>query len=139
MILYGTLVATIMFNENNPYMYRTQDPSYFNELISNLNIKIDDNIEKIIKSIYLVSKYSTEPKFHNGLQIPIYSHSTSPLRRFPDLYNDFLLHNFYFKDICFDFNYEEFTELVNYCNQRNSELALMRSEYNRALKLQKKN
>ena len=139
MILYNTLIATAMFNNNNPFIYRTQDSSYFNELISSLNIKIDDNIDKIIKSIYLVSKYSVEPKFHNGLHIPIYSHSTCPLRRFPDLYNGFLLHNFYFKDICFDFNNDDFIELVNYCNQRNSELSLMRSEYNRALKLQKKN
>lgn len=139
MNLYGYLTANIMKDNNSPYIYRTQDSSYFDSLIAKLNIKIDYDIKEVIDSIYLVSKYSQTPEYHYGLKLPMYSHSTCPLRRFPDLYNEFLIHNFYFKDKLFDFNKEEFIELINYSNQRNSELSLMRSEYNRALKLVKRN
>ena len=139
MILYNSLIATLMSNENVPYIYRTQDESYFDELISELDINADNKLQKIIDSVYLVSKYSDSPSFHNGLKVPIYSHSSCPLRRFPDLYNEYLIHNYYFKDISFDFNEDKLKKLVEYFNQRNQELSLMRSEYNRALKLQKRN
>lgn len=139
MILYNYLIAIIMFNNGSPYIYRTQDNSYLDELIKKLNIEIDYEIKKIINSVYLVSKYSDIPKFHNGLKLPIYSQSTCPERRFPDLYNEFLIHHFLFKDKFFNYNEETFKRIIDYCNQRSSDLSLMRSEYNRALKLLKRN
>lgn len=138
MVLYNNIVATIACNNNFPYVYRTQGKSYLDNLINKLGIQTDDSLDKVIKSIYLVSKYSYIPLYHNGLNLAIYSHSTDPLRRYPDLYNEYLLHKFYFNDIDFNFDYDEYLELINYFNQRSTEISLMRSEYNRAVKLLKK-
>ena len=137
MVLYNRLIATIMCNESLPYVYRIQDPSYIQSLIKKMNIEVDDSTQKTIDEIYMDSKYSTQPRYHNGLHIPIYSHSTDSLRRYPDMYNLYLLHTFYFKDMKMEFDYEEFENLVSYFNQRNVELSLMESEYERALKLQR--
>ncbi len=139
MVLYGQLIATITCDNALPYVYRIQDPSYIKCLIKKMGISIDDSTQKIIDDIYMDSKYSTVPRYHNGLHLPIYSHSTDTLRRYPDMYNLYLLHAFYFKDLDMDFNNDEFKNLVNYFNQRNVELSLMKSEYERALKLVKKN
>lgn len=137
MVLYNRLIATIMCEECNPYVYRIQDPSYITSLVKKMNIEIDDSTRKTIEDIYMDSKYSTYPRYHNGLHVPIYSHSTDSLRRYPDLYNLYLLHAFHFKNINFNFNQERFEDLVSYFNQRNVELSLMESEYERALKLRK--
>ena len=138
MVLYNNLIATIACNNSIPYVYRTQHKSYLDSLIKKMDIEIDESMEKVLKSIYLTSKYSHIPLYHNGLNIKIYSHSTDPLRRYPDLYNQLLLHSFYFNDIDFNFNYEEYVNLINYFNERSTEIALMKSEYNRAMKLLKK-
>lgn len=138
MVLYNNLIATIACNNSIPYVYRTQHKSYLDSLVKKMDIEIDESMEKVLKSIYLTSKYSHIPLYHNGLNIRIYSHSTDPLRRYPDLYNQLLLHNFYFNDIDFNFNYEEYVNLINYFNERGTEIALMKSEYNRAMKLLKK-
>jgi len=138
MVLYNYLIASLAKNDNIPYVYRFQNKSYLLELINNLNIEMDEITKKEIENIYFKSKYSNMPLEHKALNISPYSHSTDPLRRYPDTYNQFLLHLFYFKDINFDFNYDEYLEMINYFNDRNSELALMKSEYIRALKLIKK-
>ena len=83
------------------------------------------------------SKYCTYPRYHNGLQVPIYTHSSDTLRRYPDMYNLYLLHTFYFKNMNMNFDQQEFENLVSYFNQRNVELDLMESEYERALKLRR--
>ncbi len=137
MVLYNKLIATLMCNESVPYVYRIQDPSYIQNLVRKMKIDVDESTQKVIDRIYMDSKYSTTPRFHNGLHIPIYSHSTDPLRRYPDLYNLFLMHGFYFSDMDVPFTQEFFEELVLYFNQRNMELSLMESEYERALKLQR--
>ena len=137
MVLYNISVATNICNKSLPYVYRVQDPSYIKNLVKKMHIEVDDSTQRIINSIYLNSKYSTQPRFHNGLHIPIYSHSTDPLRRYPDLYNLYLLHTFYFNDMYMDFDNEEFEKWVDYFNQRNVELSLMKGEYERALKLKK--
>ncbi len=139
MVLYGKLIATITSELALPYVYRIQDPSYIQSLIIKMGINIDDSTQKIIDDIYMDSKYSTTPRYHNGLHLPIYSHSTDTLRRYPDMYNLYLLHTFYFKDMTMNFNSDEFENLVSYFNQRNVELSLMKYEYERALKLTKKN
>ena len=101
------------------------------------NIKLDEEARKIINNIYLKGTYSAYPLFHNGLKLTFYSHSSSPLRRYPDLYNQFLLHYYIFKDIKFDFDSNEHLYLIDYFNQRSNELSLMCSEYSRALTLKK--
>ena len=137
MVLFNRLIATLMCNESLPYVYRIQDPSYIQNLIKKMKIELDESTQKIIDSIYMDSKYSTLPRYHNGLHVPIYSHTTDPLRRYPDMYNLFLIHSFYFKDLDLDFNQEYFEYLVDYFNSRNVELSLMQGEYERALKLKR--
>ncbi len=137
MVLYGVLIATIMCDKSLPYTYRINDPSYIKNLIKSMKIELDESTKKIIDNIYMDSKYSIYPRYHNGLHVPIYSHSTDSLRRYPDLYNLYLLHSFYFNDLKMNFKQDEFEELVSYFNQRNIELSLMKSEYQRALVLKK--
>ena len=137
MVLYNRLIGTIACEENMPYVYRIQDPSYIQSLIDKMEIKLDDSTQKIIDSIYMDSKYCTYPRYHNGLQVPIYTHSSDTLRRYPDMYNLYLLHTFYFKNMNMNFDQQEFENLVSYFNQRNVELDLMESEYERALKLRR--
>ena len=80
------------------------------------------------------SFYSSKPIKHSGLDKPIYSSSCDPLRKYPDLYNQYLIHRFYFKDIDFDFDPETMERYIKYFNQRDSDIELMESEYNRARK-----
>ena len=135
MILYGYLLANIASSHNFPYVYRIQNKSYLNELAKNLNIDVDSSTQAMINSIYLPSKYSKVPEYHNGLGFNMYSHSTDALRRYPDMYNQYLLHKFYFKDKDFNFNDEDFDYLIEYFNQRNMELNLMKYEYIKSRKL----
>lgn len=138
MVLYNHLMAVNACENNIPYIYRTKSISYINDLINKLNIELDDSTSKLIKNIYLPSRYSHIPLYHNGLHIQTYSHSASPIRRYPDLYNQYLYHMFYFKDKEEYFDYDEFINLIDYCNKRNTELSLLKGEYERALKLEKK-
>ena len=138
MILYNHILSEIMCNNCFPYIYRTQDTSYLNSLANSLGIQVDDSTKKVLDNIYLSSRYSNIPLHHSGLNLKMYSHSSNPIRRYPDLYNQYLLHHFYFADKQFDFDYDEYLLYIQYFNQRNTELSLMRSEYSRALKLQKK-
>ena len=138
MILYGHLLAKLMCENSSPFVYRTQNSSYIDSLVKKLNIKLDESTQKIIDNIYLPSRYSNIPLFHNGLNLDMYCHATDPSRRYSDLYNQYLVHKFYFNDKDFDFDYDEFLNYIEYFNQRNVELSLMRAEYSRALKIQKK-
>ena len=135
MVLYNNLIATIACEQAIPFVYRTQNNAYLENLVNKMNITIDDEANKVIKNIYLKSRYSNIPLFHNGLNLKMYSHSTSALRRYPDLYNQFLLHQFYFNDLDFNFDSKNHEELINYFNQRSTEIDLMKSEYIRSLKI----
>ena len=138
MVLYNSLIATIACDNNIPYIYRTQNNSYILNLANKLDIELDESTKNIINNIYLPSKYSSIPLYHHGLNISTYSHSADPLRRYADLYNQYLLHLFYFKDKEFDFDYDEYLRLIEYANKRSMELSLFKGEYSRALKLEKK-
>ena len=137
MVLYNHLIARFMCEHNYPYIYRVQSNSYLEDMIKKMDIKLDENSERIVKSIYLKSYYSTYPMYHDGLKLDMYSQSSSPLRRYPDMYNQFLVHYFHFNDNQMIFDYDEYQNLVKYFNQRNVEVGLMRSEYSRAKKLVK--
>lgn len=137
MVLYNRLLAVKANDEKMPYLYRIQYKEYISSLMKELSIEINGYTKSIINGLYLDSKYSLEPKEHAGLDYPIYSHSSDPLRRYTDTYNQYLYHEFCFKDIK-PFYDEEYTrELINYCNQRNRELSLMKAEYKRALEIKK--
>ena len=138
MILFNNLIAKFMSEHGYPFIYRIQDASYIKDLVKQMDIEVDETTEKIIDGIYLDSKYSSEPRFHNGLHIPVYSHTSNPGRKYPDLNNIYLIHAFHFKDLRYDFDPENHENWIAYYNQRNVEYGLMKSEYERALKLQRR-
>lgn len=136
--LYNLLTARTAKEEGIPFIYRIQDEEYITKTVEDMGMYIDDYTKKILANIYLESKYSATPSLHAGLGYTEYAHASDPLRRYPDFYDQYLFHQFYFKDMPCDFVQEEFEELVQYCNQRSIELSLMRGEFNREARLTKK-
>ena len=134
MVLYNHLMGKFACDNNIPYNYRTQSNTYLNDLTEKLKIQLDKEALKIINDIYLRSKYSMYPIYHNGLKLKEYTHSSCPLRRYPDLDNQYLLHKFYFNDIDYNYSQEYHEQQIEYYNQRSIELTLMKSEYSRAPK-----
>ena len=139
MVLYNTLIGQFALDRNIPYVYRYQDPEYMSALLKQNGIGENEQIRNVINSIYLDSKFSTCPRYHEGIKSDIYTQSTDPLRKYPDLYNQQLLHKFYFGDLDFPFDYDDFRNDVDYFNQRNADLGLMRAEYVRGMRLTKNN
>ena len=135
MVIYNMFMGQICNQNNVPYVYRYQDPEYITNLIKKKGISLNDQIRNVINSTYLDSKFSIVPRYHAGIKTDIYTQSTDPLRKYPDLYNQQLFHKFYFGDIDFDFNYDDFIANVEYFNERNRDLQLMRAEYNRGMRL----
>lgn len=138
MVLYNSVLGKIAKENDFPYIYRYQDKEYITDLMNNLGIEINDDIKKIIDSTYLDSKYSPVPRWHDGMGIDYYTQSVAPLRKYPDLYDQYLLHIFYFNDLDYHFDENRFENLVEYFNQRSQELVLMRSEYSREMRLERK-
>lgn len=139
MVLYNTLIGQFALDRNIPYVYRYQDPEYMSALLKQNGIGENEQIRNVINSIYLDSKFSTSPRYHEGIKSDIYTQSTDPLRKYPDLYNQQLLHKFYFGDLDFPFDYDDFRNDVDYFNQRNADLGLMKAEYVRGMRLTKNN
>lgn len=135
MVIYNMFMGQICNQNNIPYVYRYQDPEYITNLIKKKGISLNEQIRNVINSTYLDSKFSIVPRYHAGIKTDIYTQSTDPLRKYPDLYNQQLFHKFYFEDIDFDFDYDEFIANVDYFNERNRDLQLMRAEYNRGMRL----
>lgn len=135
MVIYNMFMGQICNQNNIPYVYRYQDPEYITNLIKKKGFSLNDQIRNVINSTYLDSKFSIVPRYHVGIKTDIYTQSTDPLRKYPDLYNQQLFHKFYFGDIDFDFDYDEFIANVDYFNERNRDLQLMRAEYNRGMRL----
>ena len=135
-ILYNLLIATDANNLGIPYIYRVQDNSYLPELIDDMNIDLDSHSKNIINDVFLEGYYCTEPRFHSGVQEDIYSQSSSPIRRYPDIYTQYLLHKYKFKDCSFDDS--RFEDLVNYLNEKEFETRLFEEEYNRSAQILRK-
>lgn len=136
--LYNLLTARTAKEEGIPFIYRVQDEEYISKMIEEMGMYVDDYTKKILANIYLESKYSATPSLHAGLGYTEYAHTSDPLRRYTDFYDQYLFHQFYFKDMPCDFKQEEFEKLIQYCNQRSIELSLMRGEFNRVARLTKK-
>ena len=134
MTLYNTLIAELASKEGIPYVYRIHENLYIKKLIKELGIETSESAQRLINSLYLPSKFSTVPKYHHGLNIPIYSHSSSPIISYPDLYNEYLFHAFYFKDSEMNFDPRMHEKLVDYFNQRSAEMTLLKGDYIRAKK-----
>ncbi len=139
MVLYNTLLGQFTLDRNIPYVYRYQDPEYISTFLKQNGISENEQIKNVINSIFLDSKFSPTPRYHEGIKTDVYTQSTDPLRKYPDLYNQQLLHMFYFGDLNYPFDYDDFRNDIEYFNQRNADLALMRAEYVRGMRLTKNN
>lgn len=135
MVLYNSLIGQFTNENNIPYVYRYQDEEYITSLMRKKGIGENEQIRSVIDATYLDSKFSIVPRYHAGIKTDIYTQSTDPLRKYPDLYNQQLLHKFYFGDIDFAFDYDQFRADVDYFNQRNRDLTMMKAEYNRGMRL----
>ncbi len=135
-ILYNMLLAMNSKTNNIPFVYRTQDKSYFPELFDEHKIELDSESERIINSIFLEGYYSITPRFHYGLLIDEYCQASSPLRKYGDTFDQYLLHKYHFKDI--NFNDDNLDEIIRYFNMREFDTRLFEEEYNRSAMLLKK-
>jgi len=117
MIATNVVVATYMFKEKYPAMYRIHEPPDISKLKSyaefsnrrglDFNVELKKNITPKMLSLYLGSikgrkdeqilhymllrslkraKYDPKCKGHFGLALGAYTHFTSPIRRYPDLF-----------------------------------------------------
>ena len=96
LMLYSNMkLAEYAKEKDLPFIYRChqikeKDIREINELKDHIllgsNTEIADYLEKL-KKVYPCAFYSTKNVGHMGLGVNFYSHSTSPLRRFPDLVN----------------------------------------------------
>ncbi len=131
MILYNYLVSKEMNLKGYDYIYRNLLPSSKELEIGNLTLTKKE--KEIIRKYYMNPYYSLINEGHVGIGKDTYSHSSSPLRRFVDLFNQYLVHFYYFNDIdfvpCDDLEY-----IVNGSNKREKELALCKYEFTRFYK-----
>ena len=137
-VLYNYLVAVIVREAKFPFAYRVQDDEYISEYVNRKHLKINDATRKLIEETYLESKYSSIPSRHSGLDKDVYTSVCNPLRDYPSLYNQYLLHQFYFKDTYMNFDYRSFLDLIEYFNKRKVEIELYKAEYDREARLVKK-
>ena len=94
MVLINYLSALICKENNLPFIYRTnkklKDVEEFKKLVQIINDK--EEIDIVLDG-YAKSTYSSVPLPHDGLSKEVYSHSSSPLRRYPDLVNQRILND----------------------------------------------
>lgn len=137
-VLYNYLVAVIAKETKIPFVYRVQDDEYISIFVYRKHLKINDVTRKLIEETYLESKYSSIPSRHSGLDKDVYTGICNPLRDYPSLYNQYLLHQFYFKDSYMNFDYRSFLDLIEYFNKRKVEIELYKAEYEREARLVKR-
>jgi len=140
MILVNYMVAKYFKDNGYPYIYRKvviPSSDYIEkqiEMIKQMDASImeDKVFLNKLKESAMESIYWDVPVRHNGLKLECYSHSTSPARRYPDAFCQYLIH-----DLLIDKNLDNIPlwdyrvkELVNYLNNREKEIERFASEYN---------
>lgn len=125
-----------------PYIYRKLElPSndYIEQQlhhIKQLDSKITEDKELIrrLRESNIEALYCSKPIYHKGLKMECYSHSSSPARRYPDAFNQYIIHDLLINNHLDDTNIYiweyRINELVKYINKREKELESFSSQYN---------
>lgn len=140
MILVNYMLAKYFKENNLPYIYRKiimPKDSEIEKQIAKIR-SVDDTLIKDkefmsnLRISYLKSLYCDTPVKHDGLKLECYSHSTSPARRYPDSYCQYLIH-----DLVIDKNLDNIElweyrtkELVRHLNDKETENERFAAEYN---------
>ena len=137
MVLYNRLFAEYLSQFHNlPVIYRVhnkpQTPS-IDTFKANKQL-IDSNLISILKEYYPRAYYSLDNIGHYGLKLDTYSHSSSPIRRYTDIF----MQRLYFisqQQLTTDQLKEleqNAIELVEYANKKEKELKMFEDEYEQA-------
>lgn len=140
MILVNYTSAKIFKDLKYPYIYRKvviPSSDYIEkqiEKIKQMDASIMENkvfINKIRESA-MKSLYCDKPVHHTGLNLECYSHSSSPARRYPDVFGQYLIHDLLINKNIQNINYWEYRtqELVKYLNEQEKKNERFASEYN---------
>lgn len=142
MVFVNYMIAKYFKDLSLPYIYRKLElPSndYIEKqiyYIKQLDSKMleDKEFMRRLRDGRIEALYSSSPIYHKGLRLECYSHSSSPARRYPDTYGQYLIHDFLVKNRLDDQNIYTWeyrtNELVRYINKREKELESFSGQYN---------
>lgn len=128
MILTGYMTSSYFSKKNLPYIYRCNnlDLNWLNlidKTIGNLENSNEKRKLKIVRNNLVKSYYTGTNLGHSGLGLESYSHITSPLRRYADIFNMHLLDKCYFNTLE-DYEFydleEEIRTISKYLNMQNN-------------------
>lgn len=89
MCIYNCEVSEYLDSANKKLVFRSQEPS-----CNFQSIKTDDELNSFLNIIQNNSAiYTFSKQSHHSLQLDKYTHATSPIRRYVDIYNQHLLFN----------------------------------------------
>lgn len=140
MILVNYSIAKHFKQLDYPYIYRKiviPSSNYIEkqiEMIKQMDASIMEDKVFInnLRESAMESMYWDKPIYHSGLKLDCYSHSTSPARRYPDVFGQYLIH-----DLIIDKNLDNIPsweyrtkELVRHLNKKEKENERFSSEYN---------
>lgn len=141
MVLVNYTKALYMKNKGYPYLYRN-NISFSKELLTR---DIQDSLEKlkvcsksdykkilaIIEEKYMKCFFSRECLGHRGLDYPSYAWTSSPSRRAPDSFNQYLEHQVLFSEPLIDKTIWELEELVDEVSTCFNGLAIRNDNFNK--------
>ena len=137
MLLENTNQANYFHMNNYPFIYRTDNSSFTEKLKKDLGLpnEISDiNIQRFIKEIDKDRQrvvYGMEGTV-SDLVFEHYTHSTSPLRRFADLWNRYLINEIRYNNRGnIDELYEKTLQVVDVINKRVEDISHFTNEYNK--------
>ena len=142
MVLVNYMIAKYFKELSLPYIYRKlvlPSNDYIElqlEKIKQLDAKFleDKDFVNKLRDSNIEALYCASPTYHRGLKLDCYSHSSSPARRYPDAFGQYLIHDFLIYNRLENQNIDNWEyrtkELVKYLNKRERELEVFSSQYN---------
>lgn len=121
MVLENYSKAKYMQELDLPYIYRKLElPSkdFIEQQLKNLR-KLDSKFVGSneflykLKQTYAKSQYSTIPSYHMGINLPVYSHSSAPARRYVDCEGQYMVHDMIFNNNRSEFDIQAWEYMVD--------------------------